>query len=525
MRSVLIGVLAGILGCGPSVSGGGDDSPPGGDRDGDKDGYTPSQGDCNDADPAVNPGVIETCGDSVDNNCDGNTDSADYACKTPCERAVVDRSSIGCVYYGVDTNALGGPYAIAVSNVDTTATANVVIEVKENGTWTPIANGTLAVAPGSLETVVPPRRFLNGSTLMEGGAYRVTSDLPVIAYQFAPIDGAASFLSDASLLLPTSSLDTYYIVPAWPRGLDVANVDRAAHLQIAAAGAATVTITSPIASLPGSVPQLQPNVPQTYNLTEGDVLQLDVGVLDQSFAGTYIQSTGPIAVFSSNDCANVPFAPDKCCCEHLEEQVFGLQTWGTSYVAAQMPRRNNEGAVWQILAQQDGTNVTFTPAPGVTGLPPSVTLGARQLATYEVVGGTGAADFLVTSDKPVLVTQYTVGAFHANSGDQGDPDMVQAIPNEQFLPRYVVLVPGTWVNDFLVLTRKAGAPITVDGAQPNVAWRSVAGDWETGTLMIPDGVHVLESSTPFGVSVSGYDMYDSYSYPGGLSQTVINPIL
>jgi hypothetical protein len=103
--------------------------------------------------------------------------------------------------------------------------------------------------------------------------------------------------------------------------------------------------------------------------------------------------------------------------------------------------------------------------------------------------------------------------------------MVQVVPNEQFLSRYVVLVPGTWVNDFLVFTRKAGVPITVDGGEPTIAWRSVAGGWETGTLAIPDGVHVLESNVPFGVAVSGYDMHDSYSYPGGLSQTVINPIL
>ena len=29
----------------------------------------------------------------------------------------------------------------------------------------------------------------------------------------------------------------------------------------------------------------------------------------------------------------------------------------------------------------------------------------------------------------------------------GDPAMVQLSPTEQFLPRYVVLVPGTWTND------------------------------------------------------------------------------
>jgi len=39
-----------------------------------------------------------------------------------------------------------------------------------------------------------------------------------------------------------------------------------------------------------------------------------------------------------------------------------------------------------------------------------------------------------------------------------------------------------------------------------------------------DGVHVLDGNMPFGVSVTGYDTYDSYAYPGGLNQTVINPI-
>lgn len=35
---------------------------------------------CNDADPAVNPGVEESCSDGVDNNCDGLTDCTDPFC-------------------------------------------------------------------------------------------------------------------------------------------------------------------------------------------------------------------------------------------------------------------------------------------------------------------------------------------------------------------------------------------------------------------------------------------------------------
>ena len=48
--------------------------------------------------------------------------------------------------------------------------------------------------------------------------------------------------------------------------------------------------------------------------------------------------------------------------------------------------------------------------------------------------------------------------------------------------------------------------------------------WEVARVTAGDGVHDLTGSAPFGIVIVGYDAYDSYAYPGGLDQQIINPI-
>jgi len=60
-------------------------------------GYTMDSSDCDDSDPAVEPGAVEECDDGIDNNCDSDTDCEDYDnCKSvedycwECQDDVVD---------------------------------------------------------------------------------------------------------------------------------------------------------------------------------------------------------------------------------------------------------------------------------------------------------------------------------------------------------------------------------------------------------------------------------------------------
>jgi hypothetical protein len=139
-------------------------------------------------------------------------------------------------------------------------------------------------------------------------------------------------------------------------------------------------------------------------------------------------------------------------------------------------------------------------------------------------------DLFIEADKPIAVMQYMIGSENPNCNSIGDPAMVYTSPAEQFLPRYVVLVPGTWVNDALIITRHAGVDVLLDGATvPNGSFVSVAASgYEVARVPVADGNHTLESADAqygLAVVVVGWDQWDSYAYAGGMGMGEINPVV
>lgn len=446
-----------------------------------------------------------------------------------CAQAELGQSTVGCVFYAVDLDQFNqteaDQYAVAVSNVQLGGSVDVVIEQKVGGVWEVIA-GPEQVDPLELAIFPLPDNHQQGSGVRAGGAYRVTADRPIIAYQFSPLAGG-SYSSDASMLYPAASLDTLSYVPHWGGGplgrgyITVAAIEDGTDIE--------VTPTTSTAAGPG-VPGGGAGMPFGISLDEGDIAEVAVINADAGLAGTRIASNKPIAVFSGHECANVP--ADQAACDHVQEQISGVRLWGENFVASRVPVRSAgqpETSLWQILASEDGTTITLSADGDVTGLPDSpAQLDAGETLEF-FVGGTvdQPGDFIIASDSPIAVMNYMSGAGSPSSGGPltGDPAMVQLSPAEQFLPRYVVLVPNEWETDVFVVTRPAGADIDLDGVpMDDSAFIDVDdGEYEVARVVVADGVHTLEASVGFSVIVVGYDSYDSYAYLGGSGTGVINP--
>jgi len=455
-----------------------------------------------------------------------------------CEQALDGESTVGCLFFAVDMDSADGSpeenqFAVAVANVQLDQDAEVIIEQRVGGTWEAVA-GPQTIDAMDLFTFELPDKHTDDTELLVGGAYRIGSNVPVVAYQFNPVDGSSGYLSDASMLFPVPALDTINHVTGQEATLDdVFQWQRNGYATVVASEDDTeVEVTPSVATLQGmGIPPGDPGVPFSIVLDEGDVASIATAVLGDAMTGTKLVSDKPIAVFSGHECANVPDAT--CCCDHLEEQIAGVRLWGKTFVASRMPVRNvadPEPTLWQIYASEDQTLVEVHADANVTGVPAAPLLLDRgEVAELSVTGPIGEeGDFHVSADKPIGVFSYMVGSetMPEPLDEIGDPAMVQHSSVEQFLPRYVVLVPGTWENDVAVLTKRIGAVITIDDVPvPDSEFMPVAdSNYEVARVPVSDGVHLLNGyNDPFSVIVVGYDQWDSYAYLGGTGTGVINP--
>jgi len=510
--------------------------------------------------------VITTC--PPDQGCGpGGT------CVSPCESASANKSTIGCDFYSVipgpEYEVRGSCFAAALANTWTTpvtitasfagtsegeAVVRVPVGQGSSITYQPLTNGQLQ--PGEIGLVFLAQynsgdgyhvpcpggtvSLMNSATEVDGtgygNAFHIVTDRPVVAYDIFPWGGASSFVTSATLLVPTPTWgDNIIAVDAYEANPSLAFVNGFPHIQIVAAQDNTdVTIlpTSAIIGGPG-VAASPVNTPVTYSLNAGQMLQLQQ---PERLVGSPIQATGPISVWGGTACMNVPIGSVACDAAH--QQLMHVQALGNTYLGVQYRGRaggGDEEVPYAIVGAVDDTQLSYDPAPPA-GAPTTLHSGEH----YEF---NSTPQFSVTSqdeDHPFYLASYMTGGSFANG--MGDPEFVNVIPPQQWLDHYLFLTDPTYANTNLVFTRKRGEDntfkdVTLDCFGPLTGWTPIgaAGDYEFTRVDLSvshqpqgncdNGVHTSDSEAPFGLTVWGFDSYASYGYPGGMSVKPINTVV
>jgi hypothetical protein len=450
-------------------------------------------------DPPASPGGPAQC-------------PAGYACNANAQACVFD--------------AQHATFAIVVSNPQA-RDANVTVAA---ATGAPITT----VVPAGQVVAIKPQPAIADQPLPGSGqfkvAYKVTSDLPIVAYQFNPLDNQNVFSNDASLLVPRTAFDFTYHAISWP------TLDRRTpapgkdpyygYIAIVAWQDGTQIAVTPSAAVVGgnSLAPMAAGTTQMFTLNAFDVLNLEAAG-SGDLTGTLITSPNqvPFGVFGGHEATSfgesTPPSPQfpngPCCADHLEHMLFPDSTWGMTFAIARSKQRTNEPDYLRVIAQKPNTSVTFAPAAAVTVSGNCAALQPGQFCDVKIQGNTE-----VSSTQPIQIGHFLESSLWQNrmgaSVGTGDPSMAIAVPIEQYRTDYAVLTPNTYTENYLSISAAPTGAVTVDGSAVTLAAFPAPGTHRGAIVPVTAGQHVIHCPDGCGVLVYGYSPAVSYMYAGGL---------
>lgn len=442
-------------------------------------------------------------------------------CVSECLLAGKDPSYIGCTYWSVDLDnypdPFGDPSAVPHAVVVSNPSAGEALVTVETMADIDLPGGNeFAVPAGEVRVYTFPRLDVDGSSI-SNHSFRLRASWPVVMYQFNPLNNEGVASNDASLLLPAETLGREYLVLSWPTA-PIPEVfmlpPQHGYLTVVATSQGTTTVSVELSARTGAgpeIPSLEPGMAHEFELEQFDVLSLEAdgsNIFDiQDLTGSIVTASQPVAVFGGHEEAVVG---EGCCAEHLEQQMFPVETLGSRYLAARAETRDGPGDIWRIVAARDNTTVaTVPPQNGGAGM---FTLNRGEWREIDT-----ADSFEVIADGAVQVGQYLRS--QEDTGDHiGDPALILAVPVGQFRSDYAVLTPADYAENWLSVMRPAGVEVVLDGAAiPDGVFQAFGtDDYELAWVEVEEGPHTVQSEAPFGLSAYGYSGAVSYGYPAGL---------
>lgn len=518
--------------------------------------------------------VLDGCTEAVVETCEPSSGCANGTCVPACDSAAQSHGSIGCSFWttppDVVPQADNSCFAAFVANtwstpVRVTGTyGNKALDLSRSIYRAVTADGAIryeriegAIPPGELGIVflsqAPDRPETKGNSVAcpDGvevahvgiavaehatsiyDAFHLETDAPVSVYSMFPYGGAKSYLPSATLVLPSSSWSTSYVLlDGWK------TTESDSFIQIVAESDDTEVRVRPIVDVqPGvNVDAAPRGSVATWRLQRGQVLEL---MQRDSLAGSLMESSAPVAVFGGTTCPYIPAGVTAC--DSLHQQIAPVNQWSSRYSAVPYASRRiaadgtsvAESVPWRLVAAQDGTMLTYEPSRP-EGAP--TTLSASESVTF-----TTDSIFSVRSQDaahPIHLSTYMTGA--RKNSTLGDPDFVNIVADDQFLDRYVFFVDHTYSDSTLTVVRRKdqlgfhdvevdciGAigdwkPLGTDG-MTEYAWVQVTKN-RRGVGACTYGRHEATSNGPFGLYVWGVDSYASYGFPAGAGSRPTSPV-
>jgi hypothetical protein len=443
--------------------------------------------------------------------------------------------------------------------------ANVAYEPLPDGLLPPNEVAVIFLSDGGANNPslnCPAPVAVVGSTFIRdaarGAAFHVYSDTPVSAHHILPY-GAGHFpanYTSASLLLPTTSWSTNYIITA-PRMFGAEwrtsyfDLEQLWASIVAQEDDTTVKVLPPTSLLGGDRLEEAPAGEVTeYTLAAGEVIQWLDRVVLSGFdpTGTVIESDKPIGLWTGNTILSVATATsvELAQNEASHQQLPPIQSIGNEYVGSgirtRRPNQEPESVGYRLIGLVDGTTLTYDPRPEAA----PVRLDAGQTADFEtselfsVRSQDADHPFLFTLLMPAIPETIESCAYEQPGCTMGNVDWVIPISTQQYLRRYAFFTDPTYSETNVTAIRKKHAlrfhDVSLECIGKINGWEPVGseGAFEVAHVdLVKDGVsvnecetivHVATSDGPFGLLVWGSDWQTSYGYPAGGNFGVNNKV-
>ncbi len=381
-----------------------------------------------------------------------------------------------------------------------TATQVTINYPMNSPTFTTVEN----VLPGTVTVVSIPITAISNAepnTIQDNAIHAVATEEFVV---YTVNRRAQS--SDAALGLPVDTMNTQYIVSTYnPRF-------RGSQFAVYASQNNTIVTVTPNNDMVGH----GANTPFDVTLNRGEVYygrSSTTSGANGSLMGTLIDASRPIGLVNGNGCTHVPDTATAC--DHIYEVAQPVQSWGLTASATNLPNRPS-GTIYRIVASEDNTSVE------INGIFQGTINRGEFIETPLLTG-----NLSFSGDNPIFVTQYMPGQ-SSPGASLGDPAMGNMIPSEQYLTDYTFSTVGDsqFVQNFatIIAANADVGSLLLDGVPVPAGDFTPFDDipFSSAVIELTQGTHTTSSLNPHGITVEGYNGFDSYIYPGGALFGFIN---